>query len=177
MTEMQKAGCNLFLGSSITAIKKEDDDTFTVTLDGIHTCRPGKATKSAKDAGEPQFVHPRPHADAEENKDYSADSEFIRGGFDCVLYAIGRAPNTRTLNLEAAGIEAEKSGAIKVDKVSGAQTPWSVLRLRNSVMPSPSLFVDPSVPFDHQPPSVCHWRCHWKAGFDSCGDCSWTFAG
>ncbi|MFK8029298.1 MAG: glutathione-disulfide reductase [Gammaproteobacteria bacterium] len=37
-------------------------------------------------------------------------------GFDEVLWAIGRAPNVSTLNLEAAGVDSTGQGFIKVDK-------------------------------------------------------------
>lgn len=37
------------------------------------------------------------------------------GGFDQVIWAVGRAPNTRHLNLEAAGIEVQPNGIIPTD--------------------------------------------------------------
>lgn len=36
-------------------------------------------------------------------------------GFDCVLWAVGRRPNSRDLNLEAAGVEVLRSGVIPTD--------------------------------------------------------------
>jgi len=36
-------------------------------------------------------------------------------GFDTVIWAIGRAPNTRALNLEAAGVETEGNGIVRTD--------------------------------------------------------------
>ena len=36
-------------------------------------------------------------------------------GFDCVIWAVGRAANTRQLNLEAAGVHTSRNGAIPVD--------------------------------------------------------------
>ena len=53
----------------------------------------------------------------------SRDGEALTG-FDCVIWAIGRTPNTRELNLEAAGIELERGGIISTDlyqntKISG----------------------------------------------------------
>ena len=39
----------------------------------------------------------------------------LQGGFDSVIWAVGRSPNTGNLNLEAAGIEAMPNGVIPVD--------------------------------------------------------------
>lgn len=37
------------------------------------------------------------------------------GAFDSIVWAVGRAPNTRELNLEAAGVEADSYGFVPVD--------------------------------------------------------------
>lgn len=37
-------------------------------------------------------------------------------GYDTVIWAVGRAPNTRYLNLDAAGINAERNGIVPVDE-------------------------------------------------------------
>lgn len=37
------------------------------------------------------------------------------GSFDCVLWAVGRAPNSQRLRLEAAGVEADGYGFVRVD--------------------------------------------------------------
>ncbi|GAA0151657.1 reductase [Lithospermum erythrorhizon] len=42
---------------------------------------------------------------------------------DVVLFATGRAPNSKRLNLEAVGIEVDRSGAIKVDEYSQTSVP------------------------------------------------------
>ena len=48
----------------------------------------------------------------------NAEKETEHGGFDCVLFAIGRRPVTSGLRLERAGVTvAEKSGLIAVDEV------------------------------------------------------------
>jgi glutathione-disulfide reductase len=39
----------------------------------------------------------------------------VLGGFDCILWAVGRRPNTDQLNLEAAGIEVERNGVVPTD--------------------------------------------------------------
>jgi pyruvate/2-oxoglutarate dehydrogenase complex dihydrolipoamide dehydrogenase (E3) component len=44
----------------------------------------------------------------------SGDAQTL-GGFDCVIWAVGRAANTRHLNLEAAGVHTSRNGAIPVD--------------------------------------------------------------
>lgn len=43
--------------------------------------------------------------------------------FDTVIWAVGRAPNTRQLNLQAAGIEALKNGIIPVDAFQNTNVP------------------------------------------------------
>ncbi|CAL0321179.1 unnamed protein product [Lupinus luteus] len=47
---------------------------------------------------------------------------------DVVLFATGRAPNTKRLNLEAVGLELDNAGAIKVDEYSRTNIPsiWAV---------------------------------------------------
>ncbi|OIW21762.1 hypothetical protein TanjilG_09184 [Lupinus angustifolius] len=47
---------------------------------------------------------------------------------DVVLFATGRAPNTKRLNLEAVGVELDNTGAIKVDEYSRTNIPsiWAV---------------------------------------------------
>ncbi|MBK1653522.1 glutathione-disulfide reductase [Allochromatium vinosum] len=44
-------------------------------------------------------------------------------GFDQVIWAVGRAPNTRELNLEAAGITVERSGVIPTDAWQNTAVP------------------------------------------------------
>jgi len=43
-------------------------------------------------------------------------NEHSLAGYDCVIWAVGRSPNTRYLNLEAAGIHVEQNGIIAVDE-------------------------------------------------------------
>ncbi len=47
---------------------------------------------------------------------------------DCVMYATGRAPNTRGIGLEKAGVQLDKAGAIAVDEWSKSTAPniWAV---------------------------------------------------
>ncbi|XP_061990413.1 glutathione reductase, cytosolic [Rosa rugosa] len=47
---------------------------------------------------------------------------------DVVLFATGRAPNTKRLNLEAVGVELDQTGAVKVDEYSCTNVPsiWAV---------------------------------------------------
>jgi glutathione reductase (NADPH) len=44
----------------------------------------------------------------------SAQGERLEG-FDCVIWAVGRAPNTPELNLQAAGVETRANGIVPVD--------------------------------------------------------------
>ena len=46
----------------------------------------------------------------------ASKDEQILTGFDTVIWAVGRAPNTRSLNLEAAGVNVERNGVIPVDE-------------------------------------------------------------
>ncbi|KAL3507345.1 hypothetical protein ACH5RR_032727 [Cinchona calisaya] len=58
---------------------------------------------------------------------------------DVVLFATGRAPNTKRLNLEAVGVELDKIGAIKVDEYSRTNIPsiWAVGDVTNRVNLTP----------------------------------------
>ncbi|WP_456418575.1 glutathione-disulfide reductase [Thiolapillus sp.] len=44
-------------------------------------------------------------------------------GYDCVIWAIGRAPNTRDLNLEAAGVETQANGMVPTDSLQNTNVP------------------------------------------------------
>jgi glutathione reductase (NADPH) len=44
-------------------------------------------------------------------------------GFDTVIWAVGRRPNTRSLNLQAAGVEVSPGGAIAVDAGENTNVP------------------------------------------------------
>ncbi|KAA6186914.1 glutathione-disulfide reductase [Thiohalocapsa marina] len=44
-------------------------------------------------------------------------------GFDTVLWAVGRAPNTRELNLEAAGVEVQPNGIVPTDAYQNTNVP------------------------------------------------------
>ncbi len=46
-----------------------------------------------------------------------------REGFDCVIWAVGRAPNTDSLNLAAAGIHSLSNGIIPVDEYQNTNRP------------------------------------------------------
>ncbi|XP_078152528.1 glutathione-disulfide reductase [Carex rostrata] len=58
---------------------------------------------------------------------------------DVVLFATGRAPNTKRLNLEAAGVETDRTGAIKVDEYSRTNVPsiWAVGDVTNRMNLTP----------------------------------------
>ncbi|XP_077250789.1 glutathione-disulfide reductase [Tasmannia lanceolata] len=58
---------------------------------------------------------------------------------DVVLFATGRLPNTKRLNLEAAGVEVDKTGAIKVDEYSRSSVPsiWAVGDVTNRMNLTP----------------------------------------
>lgn len=58
---------------------------------------------------------------------------------DVVLFATGRSPNTKRLNLEAVGVELDKTGAIKVDEYSRTTVPsiWAVGDVTNRMNLTP----------------------------------------
>ncbi|KAG1361498.1 glutathione reductase, cytosolic [Cocos nucifera] len=58
---------------------------------------------------------------------------------DVVLFAAGRSPNTKRLNLEAVGVEVDKTGAIKVDGYSQSSIPsiWAVGDVTNRMNLTP----------------------------------------
>ncbi|GMY26837.1 glutathione reductase, chloroplastic [Fagus crenata] len=58
---------------------------------------------------------------------------------DVVLFATGRAPNTKRLNLEAVGVELDRTGAVKVDEYSRTNIPsiWAVGDVTNRMNLTP----------------------------------------
>lgn len=44
-------------------------------------------------------------------------------GYDCVIWAVGRAPNTRDLGLESAGVETGMNGIVRVDDYNSTNVP------------------------------------------------------
>ncbi|XP_058101527.1 glutathione reductase, chloroplastic-like [Magnolia sinica] len=58
---------------------------------------------------------------------------------DAVLFATGRASNTKRLNLEAVGVELDKTGAVKVDEYSRTTVPsiWAVGDVTNRMNLTP----------------------------------------
>lgn len=58
---------------------------------------------------------------------------------DVVLFATGRTPNTKRLNLEAVGVELDRTGAIKVDEYSCSTVPsiWAVGDVTNRMNLTP----------------------------------------
>ncbi|RKP37274.1 glutathione reductase [Dimargaris cristalligena] len=75
---------------------------------GIKLVRRSGVTSVAKTEGAelPLNVHYTVEGDSNEHTD----------AFDCVLWAIGRAPNSRDLNLEAVGVPINAKGFIEVDE-------------------------------------------------------------
>jgi glutathione reductase (NADPH) len=53
---------------------------------------------------------------------YTSDGKQSEGDFDCVLWAVGRLPNVKEINLEAAGIATDKKGHIVVDEFQNTST-------------------------------------------------------
>lgn len=58
---------------------------------------------------------------------------------DVVLFATGRTPNSQRLNLQAAGVEIDRVGAIKVDEYSRTSAPsvWAVGDVTNRINLTP----------------------------------------
>ncbi|XAR48847.1 Glutathione-disulfide reductase [Bertholletia excelsa] len=66
---------------------------------------------------------------------------------DVVLFATGRLPNTKRLNLEAVGVEVDKLGAIKVDDYSRTNIPsiWAIGDVTNRVNLTPVALMEGSL--------------------------------
>jgi glutathione reductase (NADPH) len=58
---------------------------------------------------------------------------------DVVLFATGRLPNTRRLNLDAVGVETDRIGSVKVDEYSRTNVPsiWAVGDVTNRINLTP----------------------------------------
>nr|GLL43774.1 glutathione reductase [Ipomoea trifida] len=58
---------------------------------------------------------------------------------DVVLFATGRTPNSKRLNLEAVGVELDKTGAVKVDEFSRTNIPsiWAIGDVTNRMNLTP----------------------------------------
>ncbi|KAG0479873.1 hypothetical protein HPP92_010731 [Vanilla planifolia] len=58
---------------------------------------------------------------------------------DTVLFATGRLPNTKRLNLQAVGVELDKTGAVKVDEYSQTTVPniWAIGDVTNRMNLTP----------------------------------------
>ncbi|THU66653.1 hypothetical protein C4D60_Mb05t16420 [Musa balbisiana] len=58
---------------------------------------------------------------------------------DVVLFATGRLPNTKRLNLQAVGVDVDKTGAVKVDEYSRTTVPniWAVGDVTNRINLTP----------------------------------------
>ncbi|CAI9117786.1 OLC1v1019272C4 [Oldenlandia corymbosa var. corymbosa] len=65
---------------------------------------------------------------------------------DVVLFATGRAPNSKRLNLEAAGVELDQIGAIKVNEYSQTNVPsiWAIGDVTNRVNLTPVALMEGS---------------------------------
>jgi len=53
----------------------------------------------------------------------TSSEENTLSGFDCVIWAVGRTPNTRELNLQASGVEMLDNGVIPVDDYQNTNIP------------------------------------------------------
>ncbi|KAL2923050.1 Glutathione reductase chloroplastic [Bienertia sinuspersici] len=58
---------------------------------------------------------------------------------DAVLFATGRSPNTKRLNLDAVGVELDRTGAVKVDEYSRTTVPsiWAIGDVTNRMNLTP----------------------------------------
>ncbi len=79
---------------------------------------------------EQQGINLKPHhvpVAIEKNHDGTLQVIFEKqatlGGFDCIVFAIGRHGNTEALNLAQVGLSADKHGMISVDEYQNTQTP------------------------------------------------------
>ncbi|MCL7037154.1 hypothetical protein MKW94_027287 [Papaver nudicaule] len=65
---------------------------------------------------------------------------------DVVLFATGRIPNSKRVNLEAVGVELDQTGAVKVDEFSGTNIPsiWAVGDVTNRINLTPVALMEGS---------------------------------
>jgi glutathione reductase (NADPH) len=97
--EMTKRGITLRLNSNIIEIAKmESAASARIEKRGVLSEQAGTALRAHLDSGD--------YVDA-----------------DVVMYATGRAPNTRGLGLEAAGVKLDEHGAVVVDSYSQSSVP------------------------------------------------------
>ncbi|KAL8481153.1 hypothetical protein ACS0TY_027085 [Phlomoides rotata] len=66
---------------------------------------------------------------------------------DVVLFATGRSPNTKRLNLEAVGVELDRTGAVKVDEYSRTNIPsiWAIGDVTNRMNLTPVALMEGSL--------------------------------
>jgi len=109
---VELAGVLRALGSEVTVVALEDRP-----LETFDTLISETLERNMRQAGIEMHL-PFAVASLERQSDgiavYHRDGSALTG-FDTVIWAIGRAPNSRELNLDAAGVETERNGMIRTD--------------------------------------------------------------
>lgn len=100
------------LGTQVTQFLRRDH--FLHSFDGLLRDRLRDEMTAAGVAFATHFSLARIEADGPERWLHGTDGS-RHGPFDCVLYAIGREPNTRPLDLEVTGVTVRDDGVIPVD--------------------------------------------------------------
>ncbi|GAB3449065.1 glutathione-disulfide reductase [Insolitispirillum peregrinum] len=123
---LEFAGIFNALGSDVTVIIRGDEVLRGFDQDVRSHLAHEMERKGIRIRRETRVQSIEPTADGQYSVLLSTDEELVVAK---VMYATGRAPNTRGLGLEAAGVELDpKSGAIKVDEWSRTSVPsiWAV---------------------------------------------------
>jgi glutathione reductase (NADPH) len=110
---VELAGVFAALGSATTHLVRKDS-----VLRNFDEMLQEKLRQSMKDQGIDLQTGVVPHELRRTSGGLTVLAEDGRtfGGFDAVLWAVGRAPNTESLNLDAAGVEHDGYGFVRTDK-------------------------------------------------------------
>lgn len=120
-TAVELAGLLNSLGSQVVILLRKDrllrdfDPTLRETLQeemeaagiNIFSCIHLRAVERGED-GRLALIH--------------GDNDSIFGGIDCLLWAVGRQPNTEELNLSTAGVDTDAMGYITTDEFQNTNT-------------------------------------------------------
>lgn len=117
---MELGGVLNALGSSVTVIAMEDRlmEQFDPMVSTVLECEMKRQAIRVQTGF--QVAALSEHADGIVVA--SADNRTL-AGFDTVIWAVGRSPNTRNLDLETAGVEVMPSGIIPVDDYQNTNIP------------------------------------------------------
>jgi glutathione-disulfide reductase len=108
------------LGSQVTLVTMENN--ILELFDSMISTVLEKEMRRQGIAIHPNIQAAQLHRDADGITLTAVDGT-VFSGFDTVIWAVGRRPNTRGLNLEAAGVEVLPNGVIPVDEYENTRVP------------------------------------------------------